>query len=525
MILNIKAIQLPSKKIFFLILTLISIWAIFLRFYNLGYQSWWIDEGYSVVAAQATIEHGHPILESGWDYNFMLPYTYSLAASIKAFDLSHWSSRLPAVIFNLIFLSIIFQFCRRHINIRVAILASVLLAFSYWEIAWSRQARNYTMFQMFFWLTFYFFWNFIYLEFRTKREKYYSLILSVLLAVLTIYVHLLGLFIVPICILLTVVRYKRTIFKKNFDYKKIIISGIAVLLLATLFYAKIPFDIILGGLEFSALAKPNYYNFLLDNFFLTLVLCFLTFFITRNSPIKQKAYLLLLTYLVPYIILSLLFNHGASHGYLFVVLPALYISASIGLIFVYEYLVNFKLRSNAYPKLVSVLFAIGIILFLGFSKQFQIFPSKLYFLESDPSSAEQIEKSENTYDYYLYVPQPDWQRAYQYIEENRQSTDIIISPQTVFTNLYLGMKGYWLPFTFEWKGKLNSKDGYFDAPMISGLSKFKSTINEFHGYIVFDYHSIDQKIDTEIFDYAQKNLELVFFDTLNAFSIIWVYKF
>lgn len=58
------------KKNWFIILILgiFIFWGGFLRLHNLGVQSLWIDEGYTINAAQGVLDHGYPILDSGLSY-------------------------------------------------------------------------------------------------------------------------------------------------------------------------------------------------------------------------------------------------------------------------------------------------------------------------------------------------------------------------------------------------------------------------------------------------------------------------
>ena len=123
-------------------------WGGFLRLYDLGEQSLWIDEGYTINASQAIIDQGKPILGSGSSYNAHLLHTYTTAASMKLFGFeatNPWAARLPAAIFGILTILAAYLFTYRITkNKLTALAATFIIAFSYWEIAWSRQARGYT---------------------------------------------------------------------------------------------------------------------------------------------------------------------------------------------------------------------------------------------------------------------------------------------------------------------------------------------------------------------------------------------
>ena len=88
---------------------------LFLRLVDLGFQSLWIDEGFSINAAQAIIAHGYPILNSGKIYTSSPLNTTIIAGAIKIFGLdpfNPWTARLPSVAFGIGVVALVYFFTR-----------------------------------------------------------------------------------------------------------------------------------------------------------------------------------------------------------------------------------------------------------------------------------------------------------------------------------------------------------------------------------------------------------------------------
>ena len=136
---------------------LITLYGFILRIYNLGYQSFWYDEGYSVNAALCMLERGLPILPSGHFYSTGILNTSLIASSIGLFGVNEFSARLPSVLFGVLIIPLVFFFVKRIGGKRLALLTAFLVTFSMLEIAWSRQARMSQQLQFFYILSLYFF--------------------------------------------------------------------------------------------------------------------------------------------------------------------------------------------------------------------------------------------------------------------------------------------------------------------------------------------------------------------------------
>ncbi len=160
--------------------------ASFLRMPNLGKLGLWGDEGFTAISAAAILEHGYPLLPSGGIYPRALLFSYIEAFSAKIFGLNEFALRFPNTIFGLAGIWMTYLLGQRLYGKRVGYVAAVLMAFSIWEITFSRYARMYVFFQFFYLLSIYFFYRgFI------EGERFYRRF-TPLLWILTITIHQIG---------------------------------------------------------------------------------------------------------------------------------------------------------------------------------------------------------------------------------------------------------------------------------------------------------------------------------------------
>lgn len=131
-------------------LIVIVLWGGVLRFYRLGAQSFWMDEAASVLHAQAIVDHGYPLLGNGRLSTESLPTHYLMALGIMVCPDVHWGGRIMSALVGTLTLPLFFLLSRRlYRNSASALLATALMAFLAYEIAWSRQARMYVFLQLF----------------------------------------------------------------------------------------------------------------------------------------------------------------------------------------------------------------------------------------------------------------------------------------------------------------------------------------------------------------------------------------
>lgn len=156
------------------------IWGFVLRVHELGWLSVWLDEAISVLAAKQVVVHGIPLLPSGWLYTGGLPQSYLLAVWCSIFNWGEFWIRFPSVLVGTLLIFVVYRIARKVWNERVGVALAAFQAFSYWQIAWSRQARMYVFLELFFFLGLYYGYRFVN-EQRT-REGVLAAVFSLLAA-------------------------------------------------------------------------------------------------------------------------------------------------------------------------------------------------------------------------------------------------------------------------------------------------------------------------------------------------------
>ena len=497
-------------KIFLILASLLIIfYGIFIRFYQINDASYWMDEGYTVNAVISGIKNGHnnlaSILDSGKTY-FCPIYCYPTEFIVKNFNNNPFAFRLLSIISGIIFIFVIFFFAKELFNKKIAFLSSFFITFSYSQIAWSRQARWYTLLSVFFWLALFFFYKLL----HNKRKKILNAFLVFLFTLLAILTHRIAV-LLPLIMLGWIVV--EIILSKNKSLLKYLYTGSAFTIFLALilkFIFEITFiEAFLNKISFHY-ELPYYLSFYLRNYWLLIILGIFAIF---NFKEKNKAYFILLPILAYLFVLSFLTNI-VHYRYLFHVTPALYILAALGAFEIYKK-INRVFLKNVF---------ISAIILIFFISNGAILPRVFYALESDdPAKLGQRP-------HYAYTPQPDFNSAYAIIKKNIKSNEIVISSHPHFNKIFLNRAGYWLKYNYLGIGDKvgaidNDKEYYVGAKVIDDLDELKQITKNNNGYIVFDFMSIDNRIPRDEINYIKNNFELIFYNELNGFSKIWVYSF
>ncbi len=480
--------------LFFLILA-----GAFFRLYHLGSQSYWMDEGYTVNAVDSEIRNGTAhfasILDSGKTY-FCPLYCAPTAGMVSVFGHDTSSYRILSAVFGIGFIVLVYFLTQIFFqNLAVSVLASFFASFSYWQIAWSRQARWYTELEVFFWgalLVFY-----LFLQATEQRKKYLYLGASLGVTFLAMATHKIAL-LLPV---IFIVWY----FVQNPPSKKQLWFGIPIFVIFVL-SAKHFFD-----LQFHY-TLPYYLNFYVRNYWMFL-LCAVYGYFSIPKEVQRKFLMLAAPCILTLTFFSF-FTDVVHYRYLFHTTVAMYILGAAGVIHTITQIKNKRLWRYA-------IFAIILIFFL--SGQGVSTPRAFYFLEAD--NPKHLNRP-----YYAYTPQPDFNAAYGTIRADMKTEDIVISSHPHFNKIFLDKAGYWLKYNYlgmEDGGK-NVDDGkeyYVGASVINNLDELRQLTSAHHGYIIYDYMATDGKIPTETIQYIQTNFKLFFFDEKNSYSKIWVYQF
>lgn len=165
-----------------------------LRVYNIGSESFWIDEGSSAMTVKKY--NGSEILKNVYLYGQILPgyypgisdlpvYHFTLYYWTRAFGISEAALRLYSALFGILSMPFVFLIARSLYQKNNAILSSFLFAISIPMIAYSQEARPYALYLFLGLASTYYFINSL-----KSNKKHYSW-LYILFSVLGLYTHFL----------------------------------------------------------------------------------------------------------------------------------------------------------------------------------------------------------------------------------------------------------------------------------------------------------------------------------------------
>jgi len=118
--------------------------AALIRFSGAHDQSFYGDEETTAFAAVSVLDQGKPAVPSGMDYNRAPLYSYMAAATAKVLgEDKELSFRLPAMVFGIGSIFLIWLGTRRLLGVAVALVATLLLTTSEWHAVTSGYARMY----------------------------------------------------------------------------------------------------------------------------------------------------------------------------------------------------------------------------------------------------------------------------------------------------------------------------------------------------------------------------------------------
>lgn len=167
-----------------LILSFIVAVGIFLRFYQLGTESLWLDEAWSVK------ESAMSITRVAANSNQPPLYFILLNLWINLFGTGEAALRSLSAIFGIISILLIYQVGTVLFNRRVGLISGFLSAISYYYIYYSQEARDYSLFLLLSLLSYLFFIKIL------KEDKKWHYPCYLLATILLGYTHFFGLFII-----------------------------------------------------------------------------------------------------------------------------------------------------------------------------------------------------------------------------------------------------------------------------------------------------------------------------------------
>ncbi len=370
-------LKLPKDNPLLIILVLMLLGFI-IRIYSLATQSLWIDEGFSLNAALSILKHGVPLMDSGSYYLGYLLHTYLLSLFILIFRNEIFAGRFLSVLFGTLTIPLTYYLGKEIVNKKVGLFAAVLVTFSIWEIAWSRQARMYAQFQFFYLLSLLFFYRFI----QNKEAK--TLALTVLFTLLTVLSHTLGytLFLIYFIYLLVYREYFRLILTKLFKIRRLYLIIIPLFLFIAYTAVKILFSS--DFLWMNYFSSYIYYMKKTSPMFLYLGIIGSFLLLKKNL---KSGILLFLSILIPFLFISYLV-FMIHYRYLFPIIPLLFISTAVTIDYI----------ALLFKKKIVIALIIIVLLFGVLFNGFVFIPKKEYDLEKA-------------------TPQPNFEKAYNYVKK------------------------------------------------------------------------------------------------------------
>lgn len=372
----------------------LGIWGLVLRGFGITQQSYWIDEAYSITLAQAIAQHGLPLLDSGAVIWRAPAFHYVLALPVSLFGDGYIATRALSVVFGIATILLVAYIANIWFSKSAAVITFVLLTFSYWEIAWSRQARMYMMLQLFFWLS-----VFLFERWHSGKVRWIWPVLSV---VVTILIHQLGWVLFGVAALWFVLhRYERKPFRTVplvVPYLSVIVGCIALVAAASYFVTDI------GLVQY----WTHYTSFIIQEHWpLILLSCIgvvLGVYKKTSTALWLSGIFLLSLGIMSYALPLL------QYRYIFFVLPIIYLLSAY----------TISLMPTPYIKLSIV------VLIIMLSPGFIVQPQAHFPLESDRPKSDFMYKS--------FTPQPNFEAAYQFIRNAQPDT--LITPYPSVSRLY-----------------------------------------------------------------------------------------
>lgn len=180
------------------------------RLQNLGNLSFWGDDGMTYLGTRGVITYGYPLIPSGF-INFHTIFSFYLrAVPALVFGLNEFSLRLPSAVFGILAIPLTFIFVREVLkNKYIALLSSVIVSLSIWQIEFSREVRWYSEFNFFYLASVYFF----YLGFIEEKKPFR--ILFVVFMILVTFINSLGFSLVFLFVFLLLHKGFKGFFRKN----------------------------------------------------------------------------------------------------------------------------------------------------------------------------------------------------------------------------------------------------------------------------------------------------------------------
>ena len=484
-----------------LLLILLFSCGLFLRSYALGEESFWLDEAISSSAAVNFLEHGWPTHPSGREYPRAFLNTFLIALSFRLLGVTEAAGRVPSVVFGVLAIPIAYLLGKKLGNERVGLIIALLVTFSTVQIAWSRQARMYQQLQFFLLLTLYLFERFLD---KTNGKKFFLVSLSGVALVLS---HVFGyMLLIPI---LAWFLIEKTGWIKGqlleLGHKRVrkitSIAFVATVIILILFaWRLIPPPNLLPLFSTRVDYASTYIRYLTGELWPFLFLAIPGAVISIAQRRRNLLYVMIILfplYIISYHIL------GYHERYVFMLIPLIFVLAAFTLEHIYTEIGELlKNRGNAWLRktipTLALLIPLAAFLLAG---NFTFNPRSHYDL--GPTAT-----------------QGEFRHAYEYIAQNWENGDIVVSSLTPLTYWYLCRSDYWIQFSYWGFSTPPKKDVYTSAAVIGTANDMRELVSEERGWVVLEIMALG-KMNQSLRQYIEEELEFVGGASGRG---VWVYR-
>ncbi len=371
------------------LLTLIIVLGVILRFYNLDFQSVWLDEIH-------TLNEANPSLSFSEVYNSLLNseqmpplYFYSLYYIFKVFGYTTFVARFFSAIIGVFSVYGMYLFGKELINKKIGLISALLLVINPFHLYYSQEARPYILLFLFSIFSFYYFVKFL-KQTNYKYSIYYGVFTGLMLLS-----HFFGMFV--LFSQLFIFMFFLIINEKQKRNKFLILSLISGLIISILFLPAIKVLIKISEIKEFWIPAPTLdaYTLIFKEFFgnSEMVLCLLGIFIffyfvklanekqilVNTYTIVNNKIVLSFVILLPWISIVLLVPLIRSYltvpmiisRYFIVVLPAILIIVSIGISHFKNKIIQFSLLGLFIVFSITDIFIIKKYHFVTTKSQFR----------------------------------------------------------------------------------------------------------------------------------------------------------
>lgn len=509
---------------------LFAVIALVLRLYRLGFLSLWVDEYMHALAAiKGQFKHGE-------NNGILLTWLNTLFAYVLGHN--EFSMRFPVALLGAALVPATYVLGKQIANYKVGLMAAIFVSFSLYLIFWSRVDRPYGMVSTFYVPLILSFW--MMLEVKSKQENAWSRFgINPKFLWLTLIALLLSMLSQLICFLFifsagfygSFVAIESWITKKSNPLKfnaynlLFYLNVVAVVFMLTPIGNKMMrpiIEIFLPG-NMATLILPDLkaaiaavdgdkfyksfdvYTGVINNDFKGLKYLGWLGFIFAFLKNRKLAYLLISSFVVPFLLMGFVFREPVHAKYLTYIYPIFLISASYSLYYIafslMKYLSNtFNENSKSYLSMCTLAF---ILLIVGVSKKKEIGE-----MLKTQTHGNIVDKSISEIHYV------NWKQPCLFIKDRMQKGDVIMATVQFAPRFYLGLDSvvWFRQMHFDAK----TKDYVSNLPDQRKLSantyeQLVRTYNENkRGWLLADYYFDNALTDPRAKQFVEQNFEFHF---------------